>query len=125
VGIAPASDLIKSGRFDPPFDFQTLMAEIKTQVSHLQYDRTSAFEEKLNSARMDHVRGAINKSVRLFEADMTDAAKAVWQSRQPLEITVNTVTMAACTVISSTASIGSMSVIQSGSMGGITVVSDQ
>jgi hypothetical protein len=123
VGVASASDFIKSKRFDAQLDLQALIDDINVQISHLQYGRPSTFEQKLNSARMEHVRGAINSALRRFEAGMVDEAKAIWSAPQTLQITTTTQTVAACTVISSTASVGSISVVGFAPVDGVTVKS--
>ena len=69
VGVASASDFVKSKRFDAQLDLQALIDDINIQISHLQYGRPSTVEQKLNGARMEHVRGAINSALRRFEAD--------------------------------------------------------
>jgi hypothetical protein len=124
VGVASASDFVKSKKFDAQLDLQALIDDINVQISHLQYGRPSTVEQKLNSARMEHVRGAINSALRRFEADMTDEAKSIWGApRQALSITTTSQTVTACTVISSTASVGSISVVGSAQVAGITVKS--
>jgi hypothetical protein len=124
VGVASASDFTKSQRFDPKMDLQKLIDEINIQVSHLQYGRPSDFQEKLNSARMAYVKSAITKAVKRFEADLTDEARAVWAPRHDLQIKTTTQTVTACTVVSSTASIGSISVVFPSSTINVTLRSD-
>jgi len=82
VGSASASNFVSSRRFDQQLDLEALMGEINNQITHLQYDRPSTPEGKLNIHRMAHVKGAIEKAVKLFEADMTDDAKAIWKPPQ-------------------------------------------
>jgi hypothetical protein len=124
TGVASASDFVRSKRFEPQINLQTLIDEINVQIAHLQYGRPSNFEQKLNSARMSYVRGAINKAVKLFEADMIDEAKAVWRPLPRLQINMTTQTVTACTVISSTASVGSISVVGPSSVGSISEKSE-
>jgi hypothetical protein len=123
VGVASASDFVKSRRFDAQLDLQALIDEINIQISHLQYGRPSTPEQKLNSARMDYVRSAIKSALGRFEADLIDEARAVWAPPSTFQITTTTQTLTACTVISSTASVGSMSVVGYAPSAGITAKS--
>src|SRR6185295_8193960 len=90
--------------FDAKLEVDKLIAQTQFDVVHLQYERPTTQDKKLNAFDMQRAYEAIQRAVRKFEAQMTKDANKFWKPRTFMQFNTPANIPSACTAFGSSTS---------------------